>query len=204
MSTRIRRTLVAMAVIPMVAIALLTVPAQAQQDEGIKVHGHWVIEVRDADGSLDSRTEFDNALQYNGAVTLASILAGNTAPFYWAIVLGGAEPSCIRADKGEAVACVIGEPGNPSDSDNLTLQQLNNSEGFALSGSVTSTWFGRIEWVKTALSFIAEQPYSDIQGGGGLDAHDFTKATNDAQGNPLSIDVGQGQSIHVTVTISFS
>ena len=114
MNTRIRQALFAMAVVPVVAIALLAVPAHAQQDEGIKVHGHWAIEVRNADGSLGSLTEFDNALQYGGAVKLAVILLrGDTEPLYWSIVLGGEGGPCVN-DKEEQVDCVIGEPGNSS------------------------------------------------------------------------------------------
>ena len=40
-----------------------TAPAPDSADgEGIEVHGHWTIEVRNPDGSLDERYEFENAL----------------------------------------------------------------------------------------------------------------------------------------------
>lgn len=44
--------------------------------EGIQVHGHWTIEVRDPDGSVDERIEFDNALEADGARVLAELLGG--------------------------------------------------------------------------------------------------------------------------------
>src|SRR5579862_760999 len=41
--------------------------------EGIKVHGHWTIDVRNPDGSLSSHSEFDNHLSAGG-MTLAMAL----------------------------------------------------------------------------------------------------------------------------------
>ena len=39
--------------------------------EGIKVHGRWTIDVKNADGSLVARHEFENALDSDGGVVLA-------------------------------------------------------------------------------------------------------------------------------------
>lgn len=44
--------------------------------EGIQVHGHWTIEVRNPDGKLVSHTEFENALQPTGADALTGLLSG--------------------------------------------------------------------------------------------------------------------------------
>ena len=48
-------------------------------DEGIQVHGQWVIEIYNEDGTLDQRHEFDNALNSNGANTIASVLSSFVA-----------------------------------------------------------------------------------------------------------------------------
>src|SRR3989442_5421961 len=48
------------------------------QVEGIKVHGHWTIEVRNPDGTLVTRREFENGLV--GASGLAQILARQKTP----------------------------------------------------------------------------------------------------------------------------
>ena len=64
--------------------------------EGIQIHGHWVLEVKTADGKLVDRREFDNSLvttytnnpalttptpvTTSGAAYLAAILAGNIVP----------------------------------------------------------------------------------------------------------------------------
>lgn len=58
--------------------------------EGIQVHGHWVIEVRNPNGTLSARREFENAIQSNGIAYLASLLAGSSSSGGFAILLNGA------------------------------------------------------------------------------------------------------------------
>jgi hypothetical protein len=60
------------------------------QPEGIQVHGHWVIEVKNPDGTVTARREFENAVQPLGQSYLASLLAGNTSPGGLSILLNGA------------------------------------------------------------------------------------------------------------------
>ena len=50
--------------------------------EGIKVHGHWVLQVKNADGTLGERREFNNSLVASGGMMtgdqlLAALLSGN-------------------------------------------------------------------------------------------------------------------------------
>jgi len=45
--------------------------------EGITVHGRWMIEVRDPDGTMVSRTEFDNALTTSGATAMRDLITGS-------------------------------------------------------------------------------------------------------------------------------
>ena len=52
--------------------------------EGIKVHGHWVLQVKNADGTLGERREFNNSLVASGGMmtgdqVLASLLSGNAS-----------------------------------------------------------------------------------------------------------------------------
>jgi hypothetical protein len=53
-------------------------------NEGIKVHGHWVLQVKNADGTLGERREFDNSLvtlnatvNLTGDRVLTALLSGN-------------------------------------------------------------------------------------------------------------------------------
>src|SRR5438093_2542761 len=67
---------------------LLVAPARAIAQvptQGIKVHGHWLIEVRNADGTLAVRREFKNALFPTGKTTLANLLTAQKVFDYWMI-----------------------------------------------------------------------------------------------------------------------
>jgi hypothetical protein len=53
--------------------------------EGIKIHGHWVLQVKNVDGTLGERREFDNSLvpSFNvlgGDLLLLALLSGNAVP----------------------------------------------------------------------------------------------------------------------------
>lgn len=50
-------------------------PSGDSRHEGIKVHGHWTIEVRNSDGTLATHREFENSLtQSTGSPLLANLL----------------------------------------------------------------------------------------------------------------------------------
>ena len=53
---------------------------------GIKVSGHWTIEVKDPDGSLVSQHEFENGLT-GGALAMTRYLARNRIVGEWQIIL---------------------------------------------------------------------------------------------------------------------
>jgi hypothetical protein len=55
---------------------------------GIKVHGHWTIDVLDRDGTLAKHVEFENGLTLIGAEALPAILGRTMTPGAWAIGLG--------------------------------------------------------------------------------------------------------------------
>jgi hypothetical protein len=57
--------------------------------EGIRVHGHWIIDVRNPDGTLATHREFENSLQPSGAAALINSLAGQTITGTWNIQLAG-------------------------------------------------------------------------------------------------------------------
>jgi hypothetical protein len=80
-------------------------PAAKGQHEGITVHGHWVIEVKNPDGKVTARSEFENSLappglQTNlagpnltlpgGASLLSALITGQVAmPVAWGILTWG-------------------------------------------------------------------------------------------------------------------
>jgi hypothetical protein len=63
--------------------------------EGVKVHGHWMIEVRSSDGKLISHTEFENSLTTTGTGVLNGFLLGSEVPGGYTVVLSnnGSEQS---------------------------------------------------------------------------------------------------------------
>jgi hypothetical protein len=65
--------------------------------EGIQVHGHWTIEVRNPDGKLVSHTEFENSLYTgNGSIfTKPSAYFSRTLTLgEWGIILSGSPAPC--------------------------------------------------------------------------------------------------------------
>lgn len=53
--------------------------------QGIKVHGHWIIDVRNPDGTVAEHRDFQNSLEDNG-LSLANILAGRWTAGEWALL----------------------------------------------------------------------------------------------------------------------
>ena len=76
--------------------------------EGIQVHGRWTIEVREPDGTLVTRREFDNALGGFTPRELAKILGRVSSVGLWQIDLhddfGGNNPCILN---GLASVCSI-------------------------------------------------------------------------------------------------
>ncbi len=73
-------------------------PAAKGQHEGITVHGRWVIEVKNPDGTVTARREFENALQFTGEQYLAALLSGNNSPGGLSILLNGAHAAYLASD----------------------------------------------------------------------------------------------------------
>jgi hypothetical protein len=100
--------------------------ASKGQHEGIKVHGHWTIEVRNPDGKLVSHREFENSLGGypfgNGAGLLAGILGRIVTPGSWQVTLY--DPTL-----GNQV--IINEPNSAASSECLTVVSSIQSGGRA-------------------------------------------------------------------------
>jgi len=88
------------------AFAQTEKPAGGQQ-EGLKVHGHWTIDIKNPDGTLLRRHEFQNALEPAGGLKLANFLARRSAPGLWSVYLYS--PSGTPACHPGSAACVLSE-----------------------------------------------------------------------------------------------
>jgi hypothetical protein len=89
--------------------------------EGIKVHGHWTIEVHQPDGTLVSRREFENALAPDvlgsggGSRLLTRVLARDLTVGRWSVGILTREDCGIgrvgRDPSTSSFACMVSELG---------------------------------------------------------------------------------------------
>jgi hypothetical protein len=89
-------------------------PAPKGPSEGIKVHGHWIIEVRNPDGKVVTHREFENSLSFEfGGVLLTAVLGRQNSVGAWAIAmdapLAPASPSlCTNTNQAANLALTAG------------------------------------------------------------------------------------------------
>ena len=176
--------------------------------EGIKVHGHWTIEIRNPDGTLESRREVENALVVwtaGGQTLLAGLLANYYSDPIWLVnlygpdVAGGAAGPCLHEGSPNPWPCSIAEPRAPLTGTEifknlvvgLPLQggQQHRPEGTVeLSGSATAALDGSIARVASGWFVTARNHFGD-----------FT-----SKSLAPAIEVRAGQVIQVKVVFSFS
>jgi len=183
--------------------------------EGIKVHGHWTIDVRNPDGTLVTHREFENALINNGAVFLARVLGRQATTGFWTIRMGHAttidssglpifdNQSPWLDDLGfieEPSSFGPGSVPGTGISNNLSVSAPGNK--LILSGSLEARQNGSINVVGTMLSTCSNtvSPSSCDQPGGTTSTLFTIKYPLD---NPVS-GIVEGQIVQVTVVISFS
>ena len=124
MRTRIARTI---ALLMAVALGAVTTVAQGQR-EGIKVHGHWTIDIRQPDGTPVAHHDFENALDANsGANALVSLVYGQSYARNWDVNLKGTPGPCAEGS-GQARECIIFEKDQLTDDTNL-FQYADSAAG---------------------------------------------------------------------------
>ena len=190
----------AAATVPAASGPVASSPQGGVPQEGIKVHGHWTIEVRNADGTVAEVRDFENALDPLGAATLAKVLARNNSVGGWMINLHGnafqtgnfaigkiLENGGLLAPSGEGFfpTLTIAVPDTGANAGKLVL-----------SGTAIAQFNGNIGMVSTQSNIRpgTEAP-SSTYGGGSV----FT-----ATSLPAPISLLAGQQVLVTVVISFS
>jgi len=178
-------------------------PAGGAQPEGIKVHGHWTIDIRNSDGTLAAHHEIQNALVPvgGGEQLLAGMLARIFVYPVWQVTLmgSGSTQPCDKDFTGTTSPCMIVEPPSGRSgteySKNLTVRFNDKPVGtFALSGSVAAANDSIIEQVTS--EWEAQDTIRGISHRG--------KFTEKQFGGTSPISVRQGQIIQVTVVFSFS
>jgi hypothetical protein len=153
--------------------------------DGIKIHGHWVIDVRNPDGKVVQHRDFENSLVTNGAAMsgdqiLAALLSGNATVGDPAVVfikgsINGAgfdaSQSCVQ---GSTVTCwpplttaqaphgqYYDSLPTPNVSGLVTTVNFSPNVNWVLSGnySVPSGSYTTINAVETLLPLCLIQPF---------------------------------------------
>jgi hypothetical protein len=191
--------------VPVKAAQKLVNPKVAESakgpQEGIKVHGHWVIEVRNPDGKLVTKREFENALE-SGSV-LSEILTHTYTTGPWIVSLGGPGDTLGGTSTSPCApnACLVVEPSLDFPNAFKTLAVTLSSGSIVLSGNLTAPSAAAIGGVSTGIS-VCHPDISPVAC--------TTSPSPEFMSQPLTqttispITVAQGQVVQVTVTISFS
>jgi len=200
-----------------IAAALAAAPVLAQKrtetpKDGIKVHGHWTIDIKKADGTLVSHNEFENALAGTGNTGLGMVLARAGTMGGWGVLLDGGV--CLGP---LTPLCVIQEASAPqppaADWDSNDLIVLVPPPGQAnggllvLKGTVKTSIAGQITAVRTRLSTC--NPVTDTVSEVNCPASarmvlstNVFDVTSRTLTTPIAVDAGQF--VQVTVVLSFS
>jgi hypothetical protein len=164
----------------------------------IKVHGHWLLQVRNPDGSVASRHEFENSLVTSnnlfaaGPFGLAQLLTGQAYASQWIVALTNSITACCAVFSIQQTPC----PGTPSCSP-LTVTQTANLAGLVLQG--TSAPAAAAATISTVATYFFACPLS--QSPSQCFASEPLVIFTAANAN-LSLQTGQA--VTVTVTFSFS
>lgn len=109
--------------------------------EGVKVHGHWTIEVHNPDGTLVRRLEFENSVEPTiGTKFLPTILAGTQSIGPWAIGLDAPGTNGVTSGAIQGGPCLPDPTGG-----------LAGGAGISSSGS-TRCWIVPIGYPTTAFA----------------------------------------------------
>ncbi|MDP3062926.1 MAG: hypothetical protein Q8O40_06925 [Chloroflexota bacterium] len=177
--------------------------------EGIKVHGEWTIEVREPDGALVSRTEFENALTYSGKTTLAWFLSRQWAVGQWFVRIEGSPLfPCLPASSSPSSSCYLAETTSGRTGSNVfkTLTLDTPTEGsdqykMVMSGNFTDQVSTSISAVQTFVYACPPTvtPASNCESVPGAFDREFTWTV---LSSPVAVSVGQ--QVLLTVKLSFS
>ncbi len=184
--------------------------------EGIQVHGHWVIEVKNPDGKVTARREFENSLVTTGnnagGPMLVLLLSGLGASGGIGIDLGttGANPPCGTAGSANTIVCapVTGAPLPPGTS----VSGLNAPNSLTLSGTLKPQPGNSCEpeaeicqpgTIDTVSTWVFLEGVTNGTIGEGT--RYYLTSASDASTPPAfsQVPVSVGQTVNVTVTISF-
>jgi hypothetical protein len=179
---------------------------------GIKVHGHWTIEVRNPDGTLATHREFENSLTF-GARFLATALGRQSTAGLWTITFGVLNSASQPCQSGTGPnLCVVVESADSQIGSNI-FHTLTPSAPFApepnagkltLSGTAAVQNTSQISIVETFAGACAPTvpPASCLLNS--ANAYNGVGVLGFSATSIAPISVTAGQVVEVTVVFSFS
>jgi len=184
---------------PVVAKASAPTARGASPGDAIEVHGHWIIDVRNPDGTLASHHDFQNALLASGQQLLSYLISKGSSIITWDIRLranntdttGPCTPSPANSDS----TCYIVGPGSA-----LPLLMQNAPNIFS-TGGFTRTPAGTLEISGNATAASAQSIgyVESLAEATGLGPSSFSARVLDPP-----IQVAVGQQLFVKVIVSFA
>ena len=194
------------------------------RDEGIKVHGHWTIDIKNPDGTLAQHNEFENSFQPGGSIVLIQLITGIAIPSDMAIGVTsptGQTPPCGPSSQSIClmVRSLVDEPGNGFCA-NLAVCStgLTSSTSFAAlpytltyAGSFQAADAGSITGVESILGSCVQSPVGLETVSPSNCTADNLNNTNSGQSYAIfsgttinAVAVTAGQIVQVSVTFTFS
>lgn len=189
-------------------------PPNKPGTEGIKIHGHWVIDVKNADGSIAEHREFENALvPMQGGSVLAGLLLGRISPQTFDVVLAGTGKTALLYLSGQSCPQVLasyqGDCSATLVADTLGGSSVVLRSSYAPAAALTITTVstnigtcpttaGGATPVSPATCQATTSGTIPGSGGAGVGIYNFTAATIP------DLVVTAGQTVAVSVTISFA
>jgi hypothetical protein len=185
--------------------------------QGIKLHGHWIIDVKNPDGTLAAHRDFQNALQFDGEQLLLGLLSGDAVAGGYEVFFTSPTGQTSPCTSGQYPFCVIvqsttASPGVFGCANYYCVTGLTLTSTFGagasmkLAGNLTAPGAGVIGSVGTGFNACGSQaaPVTNIS------PATCASATTGALGGTMTlanitpISVVAGQIIQITVTFTFS
>lgn len=186
-------------------------------NQGLKLHGHWSITIKNPDGTVASHNEFENSLTGGGPAAILSLISGQATPSDIMIGLAdvGGTPPCVSSGGICGIVRILTD--EPADSNcqsfycvtglTSTLNINGNPPTLTYAGSFTATQAGAINTVATYIGMCGfatgnvsptAPNVCNTASGGSNSVGQFTGASI----TPVS--VLSGQIIQVTVVFTLS
>ena len=197
------------AALEVVTLLALTQMALAQADstpqDEIRVHGHWTVVVHNADGTVQSKHEFENSITDEGKSVVLALLMGSSianGPPVWQLNIGGS--LCFQPSTTILGNCqVTVQPTRHITSGTTNIASVP----LEMSGTIKMDGSGQILSVATQIANVTGKrapgkPAEDLILV--FSSRDLTKPDSTTGRSSAPINVQTGQNVDFTVDISIS